>query len=288
MWTSRQKFVNSYRKPVNRRLWFAALLGILLASSPVTAQWPSRPKKDTPTPSQPAQPAPSTPREPDSAPVPARRAGWSIVLESHSGPDAAARAQERLGPVASDAGRSDVFIRTTQRGAAIVAGSYSSPESPEARADLEAIRAHVVRGTRPFSQAFFAPPKEPVDPGRIPELNLLAAKQTFGRDKEYTLQIAFYQSKKPDDAKRAAEQAALQLRRDGELAFYYHGPTMSLVTVGLFTDRDFDQALRPRNPAILALQERYPYNLHNGEYPIIERRPGQPETKQPSRMVAVP
>lgn len=273
-----------------RSTLLAALAVFALAVAPVSAQWPSRPKRPTtPAPaSTPAAPAKEDTRGADPAPLDLRVSGWSIVLESHSGPDAMARAQARLAPVGNDAGRSDVHVRATARGAAIVAGAYRSPDSPEARADLAMVRERVVGDRRPYSQAFFAPPRDAIDPGLVPEVNLLTARQVFGKEKEYTLQIGFYQSKKPEEAKRAAEQAAVQLRRDGELAFYFHGPTMSLVTVGVFSDADFDAGLRPKTAAILALQERYPLNLHNGQFPVIEKRPGAPEMKQPSQLVKIP
>lgn len=280
--------------------WPLALLLALSGTlaSPATAQWPSRPKKKdaTKTPaSKPAEGQPSTTapeKQPDrretTTTAESNAGGWSIVLESMTGTNAMEAAQHRQAVLASELGRSDVRLRPTARGYALVLGSYSKPDSPDAREALAHLRATTVDGRTPFSQAFFVPPKERIDPGSIPELNLLAARQVFGPDKEYTLQIAFYQSGKPDDAKRAAENAALQLRREGELAFYYHGPTMSLVTVGLFEDSDFDQGLRPKNASILSLQERYPLNLHNGEYPVITKQPGTPDVKQPSQLVKIP
>lgn len=284
-------FTNVLRRPMFCEFGLGTVLGgmmLLLVASSAFAQWPARtkPKPDA----EPRPTAPNAPpkREKPGAPSPIMVSGWSIVLESHTGADGMARAQSRLAAVASESGRSDVFVRPTSRGAAIVSGSYRAPDSAEARADLESVRQRIVGDKRPFSQAFFAPPREAVDTGQAPEVNLLAARQVFGKDKEYSLQIGFYQSKKPDEAKRAAEQAAIQLRREGELAFYYHGPTMSIVTVGVFSDSDFDQGLRPRNASILALQERYPLNLHNGEYPVIEKRPGQPDLKQPSQLVQIP
>ncbi len=268
----------------------SAVVCVLIVSCPVLAQWPerSKPRPSAVPRTMSPETAPGPKREAEDA-VPALKAsGWSIVLESHSGAGAMARAQSRLSAVSSDSGRSDAFVRATSRGAAIVAGAYGGPEAAEARADLALVRGRLVDGNLAFSQAFFAPPREAVDPGQVPEVNLLSARQVFGRGKEYTLQIGFYQSKKSDDAKRAAEQAALQLRREGELAFYYHGPTMSVVTVGVFGDGDFDQGLRPKNAAILALQERYPLNLHNGEFPVIEKRSGLPDVRQPSQLVKIP
>jgi hypothetical protein len=217
-----------------------------------------------------------------------QRAGWSIVLEVYSGPDALNQAQAALARTAVDSGRNDVFIRTTERGAAIVAGSYDGYDSPRAQADLQAVRARLVNGRAQYGSAFLAPPPGTTDPGRVPELNLETARQTFGSRAQYTLQIAVYEAQKRDEAKRAAEEAALRLRREGELAFYYHGPQRSMVTVGVFGDTDFDRHLRPRSALLLALRERYPLNLLNGQFPIVEKRPGEPDTQQPSMLVRIP
>ncbi len=214
--------------------------------------------------------------------------GWCIVLEAFIGPRAVEEAQARLSAVAQNIGRSDVFVRKTARGAAIVAGSYPSPDSPQSRADLEAVRRAVVRGETLYSRAFFAPPEGSEDPGQVPELNLLTARSTFGSQAQYTLQIAVYEAPDRARAKRTAEEAALRLRRDGELAFYYHGPARSSVTVGVFSDKDFDAALMPKNPALDALQRRYPHNLLNGQYPILEKGPAGDERKQPSTLVQIP
>lgn len=213
-------------------------------------------------------------------------AGWCIVLEVHSGPKAKEAAHSRLAVVSSISGRQDVYVRETERGAAVVAGVYGSPE--DAANDLKAIRSRRVDDQTPFASSFLAPPIAEVDPGKLPELNLESAKLTFGVRAQYTLQIAVYESAKRDEAKRAAEQAALKLRREGELAFYYHGPQRSMVTLGVFSDRDFDQNLRPRNASLIAAQERFPLNLLNGQYPIIEKSPGQPDREQPSTLVRIP
>lgn len=213
---------------------------------------------------------------------------WVIVLETYSGDDAAAQANNRAGEVASILNRRDVSVMTTPRGAAVVLGSYSSISAPEAQADLRTVRERAEGGRLLFTQAFLAPPAGADDPGQVPELNLLNARKTFGKEVKYTLQVGVYQSADHVQAKRAAEQAALKLRREGELAFYFHGETMSVVTVGVFSDRDFDGSLRPKNPMIRALQERYPLNLLNGQFPIVEKRPGQPDQQQPSSLVAIP
>lgn len=219
---------------------------------------------------------------PDSLP-----SGWSIVLEGFSGPRAPERAQARAAEVSNLLGRQDVSVRQTRSGAAVVLGLYRRPDERQAQADLAMARAFRSGNTTPFATAFLAPPPEQVDLGDAPELNLASARRSFGPRAAYTLQIGVYEAQNRDAAKRAAEEAAARLRRDGELAFYYHGSTRSSVTVGVFTDADFDDQLRPTNPTMIALQQRYPLNLLNGQYPIVERV-GEDTRRQPSTLVRIP
>lgn len=240
------------------------------------------------------KPASANPDAPATSPAPgslsttpsATPRAWSIVVESYTGDDAAQSAAQRVPAVADALGRSDVYVRTTERGAAVVVGRYDQPAA--ARADLDRVRATAVNNNFPFAAAFLAPPPEASDPGQLPELNLEAARNTFGDRAQYTLQIGVYEARNRDEAKRAAEEAALRLRREGELAFYYHGPTRSMVTVGVFSDDDFDANSRPKSAGMIALQSRYALNLLNGQYPIIEKRPGQKDRQQPSMLVRIP
>lgn len=219
--------------------------------------------------------------------------GWSIVLESFQGQTSVQAANGRLAAAARDSGRNDVSVRVTPRGAAIVAGWWASPSDPGAQAALRAVRTANARGEAPYSQAFLAPPPQGADPGQLPELNLDGARAVFGARAVYTLQIAVYEAANRDVAKRAAEQAALRLRRDGDLAFYYHGPARSMVTIGVFGDRDLEGPSRVPSPALAAAQQQYPLNLLNGQFPIIERPPGArpggaEDRKQPSTLVRIP
>lgn len=213
---------------------------------------------------------------------------WSIVLESFQGSRSAEEAAARLDEIARRSGRGDVAVRRTPRGAAVVAGSWRSPGDPGAQEALWSVRRRLIAGETPFARAFLAPSVESADPGELPELNLAGARLVFGAGAVYTLQIAVYESPDRAEAKRAAERAALQLRREGELAFYYHGSTRSMVTVGVFNDRDIEGSGHPKAPALVVAQDRYPLNLLNGQYPIIEKRPGLADRRQPSTLVRIP
>lgn len=278
----------------------AAAIPLILAGGVASAAVPMRPfpsKKETPK----APPAKDkeqqkdegkklfgTPAKDDKSPDPAAGPkGWYIVLESYSGAGHAESAARRVAQVREAVGK-DVSVRTSAKGSAIVMGPYPGYESPAAVTDLQRVRELVVQGSRPYALAFLAPGPQAEDIGKLPELSLANARKTFGKQAKFTLQVGVYESKNPDERKRAAEQAAVALRAEGDLAFYYHGPTRSMVTVGLFGDRDFDQFLRPKSAELLTLQQKYPLNLLNGQFPIIEKQPGVPDRQQPSWLVSIP
>src|SRR5207249_754255 len=111
-----------------------------------------------------------------------------------------------------------------------------------------------VGGQRPYVGAYLAPPPAGQMPGSLPQYNLLRAREAFGEKALYTLQVGVYGRRDlehPSEAdlaeeRRAAEEAAFRLRQEGELAFYYHGPQMSTVSVGVFDQTDFD----PQTPTV--------------------------------------
>ncbi len=216
------------------------------------------------------------------------RGGWSIVVESMGGVRAEQQAGQSIIGVREALGRGDISIRTSENGAAILVGNYSGPNDPRVATDLAEIRATQVQGRFPFAAAFLAPPLQFTDPGAVPELSLVSARQVFGTRAAYTLQVGVYESRDRQEAKRAAEEAAVRLRTEGLQAFYHHGPRRSSVTIGVFSENDLDSNLQPINPALIALKQRYPRNLLNGQFPIVERHMSGTQREQPSMLVRIP
>ncbi len=215
-------------------------------------------------------------------------AGWGILLEHFTGAGHMQSAERRAGELGGMLGRGDVRVIRKQDGSAVVMGSYAGPGDQHAIRDLQNIHAFTQNGRRPFVRAFLTPPPTITDPGQVPELSLQSARRRYGSKAEYTLQIGVYESSNQFEAKRAAEQAALRLRGEGELAFYHHGQHRSMVTIGVFGPQDYHETRGIRNPQLIALKNRYPLNLLNGQYPIIVKRPGMPDVKQRSMLVKVP
>jgi hypothetical protein len=228
--------------------------------------------------------------------------GWSIVIVAFRGDGQDELAAAGLAKARSVAGLREAYTERQGNATVIAYGRYPSPDAPEAQADLERIQQLEIDGGRPFDGAVLAPPMG-TGTGRMPELDLLNVRRTFGNDAIYTLQVASYardDRRPPQSAEeraefvRMAEDAAAQLRREGQQAFYYHGPNESLVTVGVFGPDDFDPT-RPeaRSSRLRAAQDANPIFYLNGKG-VRARVPGVPESSprawrmRKSQLVAIP
>lgn len=194
------------------------------------------------------------------------------------------RPEERRRAEAAVAGiRQDLpGVRLEDRGPflAAVVGYHKDPGAPEAKAELARVR-EITRGEKkPYAGAVFAPPLGDVN-RPIGEHDLRRVRQRHGDIPLYTLQVAAYgpgrgQTAKPADMeqyRRAAEQAVAVLRQKGADAYYYHGPNLSMVTVGVFGTGDYDPHRLPpagyRSPRLEQTMREHPEMLVNG-MPVVE------------------
>ncbi len=223
---------------------------------------------------------------------------WTIVVACY--PDGASdeTIAWALDKVRSAGNLPEAYAERRERGTILAYGRYADPGDARAHADLRTVRAIEADGTRPFAQAFLAPPPDAARAGSLPELDLINAARLYGQDKAvYTLQIGVYgraDLERPSQAdlaefRKHAEQAAAQLRREGELAFYYHGPNRSSVTIGVFGEDDYDPMKgRPESAALQAARKSHPNNLFNG-MGQKRRIPGTNEFRlESSALVVVP
>lgn len=238
------------------------------------------------------------------APTAEAAAAWSIVLVAFTGETQTEAATLGHAKVVNEAGLTATRIEKRDKATVIAYGRYDGPDDPRATEDLERLRTMRVGGQMPFAAALLSPPDPSHLTGSLPDLDLRNAKRLFGKDKAlYTLQVAIYGrgDRSPASAEEiaefraTAERAAALLRRDGELAFYYHAPERSMVTIGVFGQQDYD----PRNRAgiesidLIMARERHPLNLLNGNG-IYEKIPGSkddgPRSRrlQPSQLVSIP
>lgn len=222
--------------------------------------------------------------------------GWAILLYTSAGdPQKALMALDR---VQTRAGIAGAYIEVQKEAHMVLLGSFDQPSSEDAQAELRRIRSLEIDGSRPFAQASLVPPPESLVVGRMPEHNLVLAKRAVGKEAVYTLQVGVYErgdGKAPTEQdlaqiRQAAEDAVAALRKEGDEAYYFHGRTRSMITIGLFGTRDYDE----RNPgtgdapALAYARAKHPNNLVNGQG-VRERIGANAKPRlQPSMVVAIP
>jgi hypothetical protein len=232
--------------------------------------------------------------------------GWSIAIASipESEPDLA---RMSLDKVQREGGLPDAYLEKRGKMSVVSYGRYESPDATQAQSDLERVRSIEINGSRPFATAILAPPPYEALPGAIPEHDLATLKKRVGKRAAYTLQIAVYgrtDGKAPTPAEREqfrenAERAAVQLRREGDEAFYYHGAMRSSVTIGVFSNEDYvftetddkgnTRTIKPRESfALMELRRKHPYNLVNGAGIRVRTKGQKQATLQSSLVVPVP
>lgn len=222
---------------------------------------------------------------------------WTIALATFANDPVAAR--DLLEQVRTKAALPEARLDRRGKTYVVAYGRYRDAGQSEARADLTRLRSIVVDGELPFASATLLAPAAADSASTFDEFNLGTVKARVGeRDAVYTLQVNVYgrpDKQKPSEEERkdfraAAEEAVKKLRADGDEAYYYHGPNMSMVTVGVFGPADYDERrpLVADSPRLKAAREKFPHNLLNGMGVRI-RNQGQSEaTLQRSTLVAIP
>jgi hypothetical protein len=231
------------------------------------------------------------------------REGWAIVLTTFTGQDHRATATRWMALFQEATSMPGAWIETDERGSTVRYGSYPAVESKQAQQDLSKIKNFVYKEQFPFAGAHLSRYGVTHSAGRLREFHLSEALKFFpGEDTVYSLQIGVYEAEQPtnsqdarrvsvEDARRLAEEAVMQLRGTGEMAFYYHGPHRSMVCVGAFPPTAVDGATGFYSPEVSALQQRFPYNSFNGrslKQEIITMSGQKREELQPSFLVQVP
>lgn len=179
-------------------------------------------------------------------------------------------------------------------------GRYPSPTDPRAVEDLDRIRQLRVASERPFAGAVLLPPDD--DERAITSAyDLRTVRTAYATDEPlYTLAIGFYTradlgKPTPEELKEyrtLAEEATAKLRREGDQAYFYHGPNGSQVTIGVFTPEDYDPIARPGIESFLLTEARkkYPNYLLNGmgQVRTIVNSVGWRKELVPSTLVEIP
>ena len=207
-------------------------------------------------------------------PVDSSASSWTIALGVFRGDNNQQEAADALGRIRREGRLPGAYLQ--RRGAAtlIAYGRYTGPSDPKAQADLEQVQSVRVNGSQAYPTAYLCPPYQMQATSRLGEYDLRRARQLYGDAAMYTLQVGWYgreelqRATEADlkDSRVAAEEAAARLRAEGELAFYYHGPNRSMVTVGVFDSTDFDPVNNPgfESARLRETRRRRPLNLYNG------------------------
>lgn len=223
--------------------------------------------------------------------------GWAVVIAAFRGEDREQAAAKALAKVRSEGGLPEAYAARRREAMVIAVGDFPAPDDERAKAELTRIQKLEINGSKPFASAMLAPPLDFKMAGSMPQFNLVKAKQLFGEQALYTLQVAAYgrldverpTEKDLAEPRAAAEQAVAKLREEGEQAWYYHGPSMSMVCVGVFDQTDFDPQLPNfKSPKLRETQKRHPYNLYNGAGLRVKRKGERGQSMQPSSLVEIP
>ena len=198
-------------------------------------------------------------------------------------------------------GLTEAYIALRDKRPVIAFGRYQDPADPDAQAGLQRVRRTSVGDVSPFGAAMLMPPVVANTGSAADDANLRTVRQRFSKsDAAYTLQIGVYGrgdlgKPTPEELRifrNEAEKAVRQLRAQGEQAFYYHGPNMSMVTVGVLSEEDHDGSTQPpvESFRLRELRRKYPNNLLNGQgiMDTIRTETGPVKRLQASRLVAIP
>lgn len=223
----------------------------------------------------------------------ARPQGWTVAIATFPATsDGLAQAQSALERVRTVGGLPEARLERRGERWVLAYGAFAGPGEPDAQRSLRHVRSVRVEGVTPYLGAVLAPPPEARGTRREYDLSTVADR--MGVDALYTLQIGMYG--RSDDRpptpteltefQRTAEQAVVDLRRQGVEAFYFHGPARSTVTVGVFGPQDHDpyEGRRAESERLREMRRQFPHSLFNGRG---LRRSGSSDLES-SRLVAIP
>ena len=229
--------------------------------------------------------SPSKPTRPAASKTIQSTDKWSILIQSFDGSGHHEQAQQLVGQMRREAHLPDLWLQKRDNQTHIYRGLYANPTDPAARSDLRQTRMIKLAGKGSLASSQLVPLGASAQ-GAADALDL---RQHPG---VYSLQIGYYDEDFGKNFRKAAEQAAHALREQDDQesveAYYYHGQHRSMVTIGLFTDADFEQqgVQRVYGRHIKALQGKYPFNLGNGRT-IVQTVGGKSAGEQSSFLVRV-
>lgn len=223
----------------------------------------------------------------------AKRKGYAILIQEFEGPHHARRADRLVQRLVTEAHAPDLWVQTLDdRGLSrVLRGVYPTPDVDLAVQHLRQTRMLMINGARPYQKAgMVSLAQDGLATGDPFDLRQHAGKMS--------VQIAYYDAQFGADFRKAAEQAVHALRDDGVSAFFYHGPNLSMVCIGVFDENDrIQQEQRTSDGKTIVsatysdrvrlVRQKFPYNLGNGRQMLVKNPDGS-QTPMASFLVQVP
>lgn len=206
---------------------------------------------------------------------------WTIVVAvvppSPNAAEQDAFAKELLEKIQTVGKLPDAALQRRSNSTVIISGRTYNGMTADATKDLESIREIIVSGQFPYARAYLAPPETLVADtstrsGSISQFDLRSIGEGKpAKMKFFSLEVAVYghedrHAPTAEESARfraAAEDAVKTLRSEGHEAFFFHGANSSSVTVGVFTEADYDKYAR-EGIAIAKARQLFPHVLLNG------------------------
>ncbi len=225
-----------------------------------------------------------------SSPTSNNNQDWQIVVKRFVGPSRRRFAQLIYNSLIAVRGLDKHKVRKidSDSSSAVVYGRYNGLDDPRAQRDLKFIKSLAVPNQGyPFLDAHLEPVPEPNPP--INSQYLL--KNATGY---WTLQIARFYGK---GRKRAAVDMTNELRKKGIPAYVYHGPVISIVTIGAYPENAVKAGRKgkligqpiPVNPSLRRWLRKFPYMMINTQYVVFKSNQGKKKSARiASQIIRIP
>lgn len=225
---------------------------------------------------------------------------WVVVLGTFSGPNHATSAANMRREVRLlDPTLADAWVRSTDDGSIVALGRFDSANDPAAQTTLDRVKSISISGRPVFRGAMLSRVSTQAVAGQVHPHSLLAVRQRYPNvEPLYSLDVALWMADDEGsisyaEARRRAVAYTQQLRAQGYEAYFHHDDDkrMSTVTVGLFDYRAVDPQSGLLSTDVMALRDRFPARLVNGEVlrvPLDPKRPSLGAETQKPFLVLVP
>lgn len=237
---------------------------------------------------------------------------WAIRCVALDGPDRAREAKRYADALKKVRGLDPelVAIQEAPRESVVFYGRYQRAFSfskqpnyrPDPKKDLELIRSLSMQAKGADGKMKDIWPFQMATVESLPKISDIARWEIHNAPGKYSLQIGvFYNTEGMNKRQEAAEEYCKLLRQQGEEAYFNHGASMSIVTIGSFGEEAIKTEQREDpltgrlkvtskivDERFLKLQEKYPNNLHNGHmfYDVVDQ-PGKGRSREPHVSFAV-